>query len=158
MAFKVDFRFEINNTKLAGYMISCSIVLVILFFLLFAHRDIEQNTRNVAMIAMAKSMQYRLNEYHEYWLLNKQPSSAEVNGNKVTFDSEGWVVPLENGQYSCQQLMRLANPKSEEKWWKNSELVQQERGIYECYYTISPNVVLLMKKVNGFSVSVTITL
>jgi hypothetical protein len=58
-------------------------------------------------------MQEQLNQYHNYWLMNRFPDSVEVSDEMLKFDSKGWIIPLRDGKYDCNLLLDVTYPDRE---------------------------------------------
>ncbi|MCX2757409.1 hypothetical protein OQJ65_04880 [Vibrio sp. Sgm 22] len=136
------------------FIIYALVLLLIGAFLSFTKR-INEEAQRVSLIASAKSMQLRLNEYHEYWLLNKQPKFVQLDGNGISYDLNGWVIPTTNTDNTCQELLKLASPEKKFKGYtfelRRGELLD---GSYECRYQLVRNSTLIINKSVGFLVKV----
>ncbi|OED72857.1 hypothetical protein A143_04240 [Vibrio splendidus ZS-139] len=136
------------------FIIYALVLLLIGAFLSFTKR-INEEAQRVSLIASAKSMQLRLNEYHEYWLLNKQPKFVQLDGNSISYDLNGWVIPTTNTDNTCQELLKLASPEKKFKGYtfelRGGELLD---GSYECRYQLVKNSTLIINKSVGFLVRI----
>ncbi len=100
----------LKHLRWVRYCVGCGLMLGLMGLFMKTSNSIDESAENAAVVSTVRMMQDRLNGFHNYWLLNKQPSQAEIDGVERHFDNKGWVVPLKNGKYDCDLLLELALP------------------------------------------------
>jgi len=155
MLSKPLFQRDVKSLKWVQRFIIYAVVLCLIGTFLSFTKRINEEAQRVSLIASAKSMQLKLNEYHEYWLLNKQPKFVQLDGKSISYDLSGWVIPSTSGDNICQELLKLASP---EKKFKGYTFELKSRallgGSYECRYQLVKNSTLTINKSVGFLVKV----
>lgn len=156
MTSKQDVRIEIKHLRWLRRLSAFALILFTVGVFLSFSKKTEQQAQIVALIATAKSMQERLNQYHEYWLLNGQPSFVEIQGDRFYFDNKGWIIPLLNGTYDCNQLFKAAYPVQQQPEEEVISWFEQVDNTLTCKYQLIEKTELIIKKTVGYSVSVNI--
>lgn len=155
MLSKPLFQRDVKSLKWVQRFIIYAVVLCLIGTFLSFTKRINEEAQRVSLIASAKSMQLKLNEYHEYWLLNKQPKFVQLDSNGISYDLNGWVIPSTSSDNICQELLKLASP---EKKFKGYTFELRSRallgGSYECRYQLVKNSTLIINKSVGFLVKV----
>lgn len=155
MLSKLWYQRDVKSLKWVQHFIIYALVLCLIGAFLSFTKRVSEEAQRVSLIASAKSMQLRLNEYHEYWLLNKQPRFVQIDGNGISYDLSGWVIPATNIGNTCQELLKLAAPEKQFKGYAfEFKGAVSLDGSYECRYQLVKNSTLTIKKSVGFLVNV----
>ncbi|WP_117236076.1 hypothetical protein [Vibrio maerlii] len=99
---------DIRHLNWIRYLVGSALVILLMAIFLRTSDSIDNNAERTALAATVRGMQEQLNQYHNYWMVNKQPKSATIAGRDLQFDNKGWIVPLNNGKYDCNLLLELA--------------------------------------------------
>lgn len=105
-------RDELRHLRWIRYAVGGLVMLVLASSFLMTTSRIDNEAKKTALAAAARTMQEQLNQYHSHWLLNEFPEQVEILGNKVYFDSKGWIIPLTNDTYDCNLLLQVAYPEN----------------------------------------------
>ncbi len=92
------------------------LIWLVLFSLLMmgvvmAWQHMQPQAEETAFAVARKSILDRANGYKQFWLVHKQPVQQIMDGQPVTFNPYGWVLPVKEGKTDCGHWLTLLYPE-----------------------------------------------
>ncbi|RJX70682.1 MSHA biogenesis protein MshF [Vibrio sinensis] len=118
------------------------VVMVLVLSCLLVAKGIEKDANQTALLLASNSIVERANYYKQQWLLHNNPDELKLQGNRVKYSKNGWVVPnLSGDQVDCQRWFTILYPQQHVYGDLPSRIVDNSYGsTFKCEYLFSPNM------------------
>ncbi len=143
-----------QRDALRWFIWSCVILVLVGFFLSIINRNEEKITRTQAVV-IGKVIQQRINEFHQTWLIEKQPNYLQIDNTVVKFDPNGWLALSNNENRDCNYLLSILykdkKPRNRSIFIKSERI---DKNNYVCVYGINKDIEIKLTKISSLQVMV----
>ncbi|USD65018.1 hypothetical protein [Vibrio sp. SCSIO 43136] len=132
--------------KRAKFMVWLCVLTILLAVLGYYWNQAEQEAENTAATVVLNQINQRAREYRQIWLVNKQAASIEVNGRKIEYDHNGWVMPINGNKVDCNWWLSTLYPNIGTGFFVEvSSELKQSGKFYACSYELEGKFHLNLK-------------
>lgn len=131
------------------------VVLTLIATFLSYSNHLQEQVMRTKVVIVADTMQQRINQLHQLWLVNKQPNRLEIDGRMVEFDSAGWVGLSNHDLMGCNHLLTALYPSNNQEKFKLITKHQElATSSYVCVYTINGIADIKVRKVKSLRIEI----
>ena len=136
MLSKVDMVISPDRSRLVLWLV---VICVLLLSLLTAVEKLQSDMDETAFQLASKRMLERAGFYKQQWMLKGQPNQLEIEGLKIIFSPNGWLLPKNNNKTSsCQSWFKLLYPEQRVLDEIPQQIIERfDTGYYDCKYVFA---------------------
>ncbi|WP_217495101.1 MSHA biogenesis protein MshF [Vibrio sonorensis] len=111
----------------------------------------ERQALITAMDLAKQRIAERTSFYRQEWLLNGQPETLDIDGQRLTFTSNGWVIALNrNSELDCQLWFHQVYPDNKLLGLSVEKSLNTSVGQdYQCDYNYGDEALIKLKLINN---------
>ncbi|WP_086981510.1 hypothetical protein [Vibrio aphrogenes] len=100
-----------QNAKRLRFIVWCIVILILCSTWLYVWKyKTEPEAERSAFVVAQRQILANANTYRQDWMLDKQPETSWLDGQKVTFSTNGWPLTLTQHQMNCEAWWLLLWP------------------------------------------------
>jgi len=133
MRSKANIATQIRISRFTVWLV---VIVILIFSFGSAWKKVESEADDSAFLVASKRIIERASFYKQQWLLDKQPSTLNIDARLLRLSKNGWLLPLDqDNQVNCQFWLSVLYPEYrilDRKPIKNTNL--SEGYYYHCDY------------------------
>lgn len=139
-----------QNAKRLRFIVWCIVILILCSTWLYVWKQkTEPEAERSAFVVAQRQILANANTYRQDWVLDKQPETLWLDGQKVTFSSNGWPLTITQQQINCEAWWLLLWPEMK-IFGLDYQIKQRDPNPYsaQCEYHFEHGKTIILQLVN----------